>query len=270
MKQNPFSIYDFLGYLIPGAVLLYSTLFILQYKNTLEFLNTNKNITSFELLGFIPFVLLAYLLGHILAICASIFIESFSNYKNGYPSSYLFDNQNISYLSCKNKTDNIKRIILYIVIIPISFLNTFMVDWFNFSSLKQSKELTSPLKGVVFKQCCKILKEKFDIETDSWDLQAGIAGDQLRLLYHYSFEFSERHASKLQNYVSLYGFSRNISFVFIILFWMSLFSVDCSNTITIFMPLIFGIISYIFYIGFVKFYRRYSLETLMAACVIKN
>lgn len=263
MKQNPFSIYDFLGYLIPGAVLLYSIHFILRYENFLEFLNMNT--VSFELLGYIPFVLLAYLLGHILAICASIFIESFSYYINGYPSSYLFSNQNKKYLSSPTKCGNIGRVVLYVVIFPIASLNTIGS---NINLLRQAKELASPLKETVFLQCCKVLREKFNISTDSWSMDDGIKGDYLRLLYHYSFEFSERHSNKLQNYVSLYGFSRNISFVFIVLFWISFIYIDFSNIATVFIPLIFGIISYIFYVGFVKFYRRYSLEVLMATCVV--
>ncbi|WP_299010535.1 hypothetical protein [uncultured Shewanella sp.] len=100
-------------------------------------------------------------------------------------------------------------------------------------------------------------------------IEKGIQGDYLRLLYHFTFENSERHSTKLQNYVALYGLTRNVAFVFVLLFWGSIYSFSFieDTTINWFHITIFGALSYIFYIGFVKFYRRYSLEAVMAASV---
>ncbi|PXY62200.1 hypothetical protein DMY04_23125 [Enterobacter hormaechei subsp. steigerwaltii] len=75
MNQNPFSIYDFLGYLIPGGLFLYLLYFcgitldwdvIIQLKKT-----AIAQESSLSLLGYSSIVILAYIIGHAIAICSA-------------------------------------------------------------------------------------------------------------------------------------------------------------------------------------------------------
>lgn len=272
MKQNPFSFYDFLGYILPGALLLYILTFVFGMDNFVSVLSLNESSSSSvsHLLSFIPAVIFSYLLGHVLAIGSSAVIESFTNYANGYPSKFLFVVEVESYLSSEKKRDNFGRIILWFLILPISIFKLILKDLLKIKMFNQAKCLPEQLRNAVFFKCKRILDEVVGVETSELKIEKGIDGDYLRLLYHFVFENSERHAGKLQNYVALYGLTRNVSFVFILSFWLSVYSLlTKSQEISLWHVISFGMLSYIFYIGFVKFYRRYTLEVIMAVSVYR-
>lgn len=71
----------------------------------------------------------------------------------------------------------------------------------------------------------------------------------------------------MQNYVALYGFTRTMCFTGVILFWCHLrkmFPVHEFHWSSILPLVIMFCITAIFYLDFNKFYRRYTLEALMA------
>lgn len=274
MNQNPFSFYDFLGYLIPGAVLLYIVTFVFGVDDIVTKLSLDdvSNSTASQLLSFIPAVICSYLLGHALAIGSSALIEAFTNYSNGYPSEFLFGVKPKFYLSSDTFGGQIGRIVLWFLILPISLFKLVLKDTLKIKMFNQAKSLPRPLREAVFNKCTSVLSENIKVDTSKIKLERGIDGDYLRLLYHFVFENSERHSGKLQNYVALYGLTRNVSFVFILLFWGAVYSYFFESQLNIRLVHIFSfaMLAYIFYIGFVKFYRRYSLETVMAASVFSK
>lgn len=97
-KQNPFSLYDFLGYFTPGAVLLYAVFAICN-----RFLGYNINERMINL-GFtesqilVGLILLSYILGHALSLSSSLFVEKFAIWLHGYPSKYLLRIKSPGYL----------------------------------------------------------------------------------------------------------------------------------------------------------------------------
>ncbi|MCU8422177.1 hypothetical protein M2G56_22365 [Vibrio vulnificus] len=274
MKQNPFSFYDFLGYMLPGAVLLYIVTFVFGMDDLLAKLSLAdaSNSTASQLLSFIPAVLCSYLLGHVLAIGSSALIEAFTNYSNGYPSEFLFDVKPKPYLSSDRREGTLGRVVLWLLIFPISIFKYILKDKMKIKMFNQAKSLPKPLREATFNKCRAILSEHIEVDTSDMKLERGIDGDYLRLLYHFIFENSERHSSKLQNYVALYGLTRNVSFVFVLLFWGAVYAYLFMGELNIGLTHIFTFASlaYIFYIGFVKFYRRYSLEAVMAASVFSK
>ncbi len=274
MKQNPFSFYDFLGYMLPGAALLYIVAFVfgvdeIAAKFSLE---DTSNSTASQLLSFIPAVIFSYLLGHVLAIGSSALIEAFTNYSNGYPSEFLFNVKPKAYLSSDTSNGQCGRVVLWFLILPISVFKLVLKDTLKIKMFNQAKPLPKQLRDAAFKKCIVILREDIKVDTTQMNLEHGIDGDYLRLLYHFIFENSERHSGKLQNYVALYGLTRNVSFVFIVLFWGAVYSYFFASKLNIGLLHIFSFatLAYVFYIGFVKFYRRYSLEAVMAASVFSK
>ena len=160
MKQNPFSLYDFLGYLIPGTLLIYSILVFSYYQkypdssfsNVLR-VNSNNNFDEYFF-----FIILAYITGHILSFVSSLTIEKYGNWKFGFPSKFILGFKKNSYFieslpenQDENKiyettTDNRKkfinnfiRFILMLFLAPISFLDYFLGNIFYFRDFYQKK-----------------------------------------------------------------------------------------------------------------------------------
>lgn len=86
------------------------------------------------------------------------------------------------------------------------------------------------------------------------------------------YEKNERQAKKMDNYVALYGFLRSISLIFVVLFHY-LFYYGIINLATIrefhtasyiFLLIAIACITYVFYLSFMKFYRRYTVEIFMS------
>lgn len=94
MNQNPFSFYDFLGYLIPCGffiLLMYfcGLTFDLDIVIDLsELLRGQSQI--FGILNYASIVIISYIAGHFISITSAFFIEKYMNKELGYPSKYLF------------------------------------------------------------------------------------------------------------------------------------------------------------------------------------
>lgn len=278
MKQNPFGLYDFLGYLIPGALFMYILYFFFNMDfayNLLDFEKENRSSINNEILTFIPAVILAYIIGHTFSLLSSFFIENYATYLYGYPSKYLFI-ENHKFWSkesgCKKTWKNLGRIILFIILLPISF-TIFALKLLNITLFEQAKPLPKELGETVFNQCMTILNTNLKISTKEIaedKEEKGISRDYFRIIYHFIFENSEKHSVKLQNYVALYGFCRTISFIFLINFWISSYLFIFDNENYIYLILLFLILSFSFFTGFIKFYRRYTLEALMGATIFNK
>lgn len=286
MQQNPFSIYDFLGYMIPGSFLILVFDFYEVITLGEMFPKIAEEFAKNELLYAFAFLLFSYLIGHVISIVSSFTIEIFSNYSNGgYPSVYLFGYRR-KYFSSESNYGNIGRFFLALFVWPISIFRILLVnDFYVVKQLNKARKLPSALSQVIINCCEHVLINKMSIcfDPDCFGKDKGISGDLFRLLSHYAFEHSERHSPKLQNYVALYGFSRNICCAFLIVCWFRLFSVinlsyglepefslSISFNGSFLNGFILSFLTYMFYLGFVKFYRRFTLEALMACCVIEK
>jgi hypothetical protein len=98
-------------------------------------------------------------------------------------------------------------------------------------------------------------------------------GDFHRIVYHYVYEHQNHHPAKLDNYVALYGFLRAITLIsncaFMVLLVKALKSITFEDgyvfdlQITIYLIALF-LITYVFFLAFIKFYRRFTLESYMS------
>lgn len=77
INDKPFSIYDFIGYLIPGIIGVYSAIFIYNYvlKGTFTFSIFDNTAFSEET---IISVLIFYIVGHLLSFFSSMSVEKYS------------------------------------------------------------------------------------------------------------------------------------------------------------------------------------------------
>jgi len=283
VNQNPFSFYDFLGYLIPGGFFI-----LLMYFCGLTFdLDIVVDLTEllkgqsqiFGVLNYASIVIISYIAGHFISITSAFFIEKYMNEKLGYPSQYLFnklsdDLEIVCTPSCCEQDEDIKRKIKYRIIKAVLSPIT---PWdYATQKLCYSQSLPFQLANTTWLIIKDGYEKKFRLDSELLKVGTGLHDDLFRLAYHYVYEFSNQHQSKIQNYVALYGFCRNICLVFIITFWISFLTFICrliegnSISYSLISVLLSFFFVYVFYVGFVKFYRRYTLEVLMAFAVLQR
>lgn len=288
MEKSPFSLYDFLGYFFPGAFI--SCVFSLFYmSNSYEMINFAILIKSFKELKTIEFhfsfliiiVVSCYIIGHLLAYLSSLSIERFALWLFGYPSEFLLGQRSLGYWNCnistsstenhnvmKNKfrfvfTRFLLRLAMLILLLPITLFHLFskIVNLETFIK----KPLDDFLKKAIFLKIDHLIYmlglSKFNINQDA---------DFSRIISHYVYERQKNHCKKLDNYVALYGFLRAMTLVFdIIVMYLLFYSFSHGLTLDLIILLIcFSFITYVLFLSFIKFYRRYTLEGFM--CLITD
>lgn len=272
--QNPFSLYDFLGYLIPGMIFGLSFGFILKLTN----INIEKifpTILSFN--NYFVITLSGYLAGHILSYLSSVTVEKYSQWSLGYPSRYLLSVEkdpfwnmigNNLFLKYFNLL-NVVKFIVCLYLLPIVIFDTVLRK-----ILKLEKNIAKPVDGVlskiIIKNILKLVYSRNNIKKGNYDNNIEKI-DSFRLVYHYVLENSINHIPKMNNYVALYGFTRTVAFAINLLFWISLFILFANYSHVILLITILSmILSFVMYLDFNKFYRKYSLEVLMALTVVND
>lgn len=283
MEKNPFSLFDFLGYFIPGAFSLF-LFYFLQNNAGLEYyfeVDNIKNLnTDISILYITFFVILSYTLGHILSFLSTLTIENFAVWMLGYPSKNLLGIYGTEkYFEKKHKNQNIDkkatylsyslRFLLFVFLAPISFLSITIGKLLDLNNSVYKKSLKEPYISLI-----KTKIENLFRRLDN-NLQIDfIKHDYNKLLIHHSYNINVPHQPKLMNYVSLYGFLRVVSFVLNLLSIFMLLKIFLFNenlNINLFEEfnnesIIFFIssfLTYITYLGYLKFYRRYTQENLM-------
>jgi hypothetical protein len=249
LKQNPFSLYDFVGYLLPGATFLICVAWLFKFDQQFEALTTLSDQT-------IASIFASYITGHVLALCSAITIEKLHNFTVGYPSTYL--------LKLSDRVENRNFILfwfLIILLLPIGFYWLIQKCFEHYLIAKplKSNRLISAIKR-------KLLKLQRSIGYRSVHNPALDEEDFFRPIYHFVLEFSPNHLPKMQNYVALYGLLRSLSFGSCGLMWAGLIMFWFGSIGVWFAGASFSA-AIVFYYGFAKFYRRFSLEVLMALLV---
>ncbi|WP_147676146.1 hypothetical protein [Algibacter pacificus] len=278
IKQNPFSVYDFLGYLIPGSLVIYSYLIIDYLKNTDSFNSSEfiENFSNVKLEGVFFFVIISYTIGHLISYASSVTIEKYANWRYSYPSKYLLNIEHKGYWkSSRNWKDVLWRIVMIIVLFPCVLFDWIFGQLLGFKRFYK-KSLDEFLQDMVVSKANRLIDqlglEKLE-NPEKYDDGKGNNFDFHRIITHYAYENSKQHQAKMSNYVALYGFLRTLSFIFSLLSTYFFIRVVCfldfnlNNCIILF---ILTGISYLSFMAFMKFYRRYTLEGLMIIVIDKE
>jgi len=272
-----FSVYDFLGYFIPGALTIYAGCYYSWtiLESTQLITNLKDDFGSISLS--IAFVISAYTLGHAINYLSSISIEKYCIWMFGYPSSYLLNEHTEGYFKSKKICEEYKdsywlskswRSALFILILPVSILDLILG-----LLLKLRFLYTNPLDDKlvnIIKSKKKQLLLKLKIQTDNESPQKPF--DFHRIINHYYYEKCKGHVCKFDNYVALYGFTRSISFILCMIAWVNISLIVIpgfieSKASSIIETVVIACLSYIFFMAFLKFYRRYTLEGFMCLVI---
>lgn len=289
MEKNPFSFYDFLGYLFPGMLTLLIVIHIIYLKDTpsicdyfsiTDFMNTVKNKLSFDWWkSTLILIILSYICGQIIAYLSSVTIEYFANKLYKYPSYYLLhgEDRNFVYYWRTYFWDGlylgnfIWRIILFFIAFPVTLFILLLG-----APLKINKFITHPLDAYIrdsiqtklFNLSQKLNLARPEINSDN---------DYHRIVMHYVYLNIPNCQRKTDNYIALYGFLRAICLIsciftdILIIKGLSTINFSASFDWKGFMLIItMAFLSNILFMGFVKFYRRFTLENYMALLTEKN
>lgn len=289
MEKNPFSFYDFLGYLFPGMLTLLIVIHITYLKDSpsicdyfsiTDFMNTVKNKLSFDWWkSTLILIILSYICGQIIAYLSSVTIEYFANKLYKYPSYYLLhgEDRNFVYYWRTYFWDGlylgnfIWRIILFFIAFPVTLFILLLG-----APLKINKFITHPLDAYIrdsiqtklFNLSQKLNLARPEINSDN---------DYHRIVMHYVYLNIPNCQRKTDNYIALYGFLRAICLIsciftdILIIKGLSTINFSASFDWTGFMLIITMVfLCNILFMGFVKFYRRFTLENYMALLTEKN
>ncbi len=281
-----------MGYLFPGCLVLILTAYFYRLKFDIYAITSFDHVKQLIDMGSpmswessLLLVVMGYAIGHIVAYLSSLTIETlFTNKIFGYPSNYLLTSRNRSLKvmmsdffksDATNKCKMLKMIIKWflklltlILILPIS-LGVFTVgciaDINGFIVRPLDPYLQKTLKEKQYWLAEKLRIAHPDVNEDC---------DYHRIVMHYVYLNLPGSNRKTDNYLALYGFLRSLAFILCILFLMlvilviNTINLSASFEIKIIFSLLFvGLISYMVYLGFVKFYRRFTLENYMSLLV---
>lgn len=297
-KKNPFSLYDFLGYVFPGLVTLYIVWFFVTQKSDIEGLpDMIKRITnhlsgssktsslSIAIEETILITVASYIIGHFVAYLSSITVEQFAIWVYDYPSKFLLKDVPSNNFWNSNGNEKLKlwykriwRVVMCILLLPIS-IGTLVFG--KFLKLREFfiKKLDDYL--ILAIETNQLLMAKY------LGIQKEDDMDFHRIVYHYEYEKQSRHSQKMDNYVALYGFLRSLTFIINCTFlWIlgyygirSIFTCykeynwnflngELFNTGLMWLLIGLGMLTYVFFMAFMKFYRRFTLESFM--CLVTD
>lgn len=279
MSDNPFSIQDFLGYFFPGATVLIALYFYVPEV---------KSLLSFEkdeaTMGYVMCIIIAYVLGHVVALLSSITVEKYINWKYGYPSNFLLksysrkryfrgrrmNNSGINEKRQKQfmRRKRILRGIVLFLIAPISLLDAFL-SWRLGVDYYFTRKLPKQQVSMIRAKSTNLYKE-----LNIYSFNRPVFQDDFhRIIHNYYYERAGRHSRRMENCIATYDFLRSMSFVFVVLFFVVLIggvlSINFSLPIDwkrIAFIMGYAILSYVCYMGFMKFYRKFTIENFM--CLI--
>lgn len=280
IKQNPFSIYDFLGYFIPGALVIYIIVLLVtitDFTNLNTILSTLSNDKSFQLDSFLFFVIISYAVGHLINFLSSITIERYSNWKYNYPSKYLMNLKPNHKFWIGKKKIIFWKILLLLLIFPVSVFDYLFGEVLSFKTFYTKKADNYIIETVKTKGLTLLNQLGTPITKTLREY------DFHRIFSHYVYENSKNHQSRLTNYVALYGFLRSLCLISVFMFWLLIYRIYIKAELTItfkeffdkskyiiFAMVLISLASYIFFMAFMKFYRRYTLESLMLIVIDKK
>ena len=132
MLKNPFSFYDFLGYLFPGliGVIFLKVLFSIKGSVTIDSFINQCFVTSFSWKDTIQYTVIAYVAGHLVSYFSSLTVEPYLNWSYGYPSEFLLkENYDKNFFDINIRVGKIGtwcwKLLVCVLIFPICLASLF-------------------------------------------------------------------------------------------------------------------------------------------------
>lgn len=281
VERLPFTVYDILGYFVPGSFMTWVFVSYIHPNDLVklsDLINNDiiENSIINQSLSIFIFFVISFLVGHIIAFLSSITVEKLVICYFGYPSKTLLVDQKIKgpikhRTAIRNIIDNIKN--ARVVIIHIFMFPLVPVVWFLILTGWHSIVIKTLPNSIA-----KMIQDKFEKVTEySIDPETSEKNWFIYICY-YVINNNASASFRMYNYVTVYGFLRSFCFIFVVFSFISfknsfyslyhiyyygifIYNYDADYLKVFF---IFMIISSMLFCAFIKFYRRYSEEAMMA------
>lgn len=230
MDKNPFSLYDFLGYFIPGALCLFLTYKAFTLPLDITLWNTDLLLRipiKNDLVTLFIVIVCSYTIGHILSYFSSITIERYANKQYGYPSVYLLKDidksKSMFRLLFDNTTDqtwksilrvSFCRLMLLFILAPFSITDLIIGRFFGLRDFFIKKLDPAQIAWFTAKQMKMLQIYNLDQGAITEDC------DIHRIIHHYIYESVGKQHFKFDNYVALYGFLRSVTFSILMFYFI--------------------------------------------------
>lgn len=289
MEKNPFSFYDFLGYLFPGLLALLIIIHIVYLKewtSIIDYFSINDFIHTFKEKLHIEWwkstlilIVSSYICGHIIAYLSSTTVEYFANRTFNYPSYYLLHQEDNSWFSYSKSFfmrgltvgNFIWRFITILALCPVAFFILLLGGFFHvnkFITRPLDEYVRNSIQTKLFNLSQKLNLSRPDVNSDA---------DYHRIVMHYVYLNIPNSQRKTENYIALYGFLRAICLIVCIFTDIIIFkgvcTIDFNSDIdvqSVMIVLVMTLVCNVLFMGFVKFYRRFTLENYMALLTEKD
>lgn len=214
----------------------------------------------------IGFFVISYSLGHIFALISAYTLERIVILFLNYPSVFLEMNYKIrnKYMD-KQITKNIARIheIDVWIVYWLCWPHSLTLEFLNFTPFVRHvlKTIDESVWTLVDKKYAYVFgSQRRDINPRSW----------FELMEHFVLTHNTGASSRMYNYLTIYGFFRNMSLVLYLCGLVGFYHVffhDISylheHIIALSLSLIFASVLFLLF-GFTKFWRRYSQEVIVS------
>jgi len=200
IKQNPFSVYDFLGYFTPGAVFIYGAIFAVahaRHGNAFDVIAATLTFDKPEI--YIPFVLLAYVTGHLINFCSSMTIERYSVWFSGYPSKYLMGVKHNGFFSVHKLAKpqwlyRLGRVLMAVFLLPIVTVDV-LLNWIPNRKGYSRDDLDPLVRAIIWKKLVSLLSTHAGLKTPPKEGSAQ-THNYFIYAYHYALEHANNHVAK--------------------------------------------------------------------------
>ena len=287
IEKSRFSFFDLFAYIIPGAI---GIMILLIFKNIwsvadpnvsvwVEKISEGINAKSVSFIDSVWFILFAYILGHIISFLSSISNEAYSHWRYKYPSDFLMLRSPLQQQPARIINGNslntpyecltlLLQVLISVIILPVSLLEIVLGELLK-CKYYYLKPLDKVYTEVIDKRISRLMVLLHLAEGQEFKDENGsvvVESDFHRIAYHYEKDKLAAHKQIFDGYIALYDFQRALSLIFVFAFWGYLGFI-VSNSFysyeTILIGVILFVLPYLFFIIFMKFYRRLTLETFM-------
>lgn len=285
LENLPFTVYDVVGYLVPGYFAIwcfaaFSPEFIqlnIRVESVLNFENDLLNGGS----TIVMLLIVSYALGHLIGFLSSITVEKFANHYTDYPSRYLIEayrfrgpiRDNTVVRNAARDWHKFRLLAVHLLMVSVIIPLWVMIlsGWFSALIKPLPQNILSQLSSKYEQITQRVGSLKAD---DNW----------FKFVEYYVINNQPSALARMYNYVTIYGFLRNACFVSCcmanILLLDAFFEIKPNSgshmprfafEIRIFLAsVVMSFLSFGFLLAFIKFYRRYSEEGVLAFVTYKT
>ena len=158
------------------------------------------------------------------------------------------------------------RLLVWLFLLPISLIDTVFKKWINLA--KHYMKPLDPFITDAFINAFVDLTVTLGINVESKNGSGFKDYDVERLILHSTLEQAPAHLSMIRNYLVLYGFLRAVTFVLVLIFWGIVFHSIAIGYQSVYYLLTVSLIAFICYASYLKFFLRYSKDSIMATIAV--